>query len=135
LIGRLHKLAARRVAAAGAMAGAVFGRVAHVQQVDSAACVGLHGGERRLVDHANARCPREALRAFQREVGGPRRAGRMALGAPVDAAQARKLPAHRAIAQGHDLVGDAGAAQALGTQDAARAARAVHHHQRLGIGC
>ena len=50
------------------------------------------------------------------------------------AAQPGQFPAHRAVAQRHHLVGNAGAAQALGAQDAAGAAGAVDHHQRLRIG-
>ena len=56
------------------------------------------------------------------------------LGPAALAAQAGEFPAHGAVAQRHDLVGDAGAAQALGAQDAAGAAGAVDHHQGLRVG-
>ena len=56
-------------------------------------------------------------------------------GAAALAAQPGQLPAHRAVAQRHHLVGDAGAAQALGAHDAAGAAGTIHHHQCLRVGC
>ena len=55
-------------------------------------------------------------------------------GSSTVATKPRQFPAHRAVAQRDDLVGDAGAAQALGTQDAAGAAGAVDHHQSLRVG-
>ena len=133
LVGGLHQLSAWRADAAGTVGGAVFGGIAHVEHIERAVGIVLEAGEVDGADHADAGFLRERLRALQRCRRGLRRAGREPVGAAAIAAEAGELPAHRAVAQRHHLVRDAGAAQALGAHDAARPAGAVHHHQRLRI--
>src|SRR4029077_12915525 len=50
------------------------------------------------------------------------------------ALESGEVPPHRAVLQRDDAVRNAGVAQRLAAYDAARAAGAVHHHQRLRVG-
>ncbi len=135
-VGRLHKLAARRVDAAGPVVGAELRRVAHVQHMQRARRVGLEHGKLRGVDRPHAggfgeacrrssQCQLEGISACREKNV---RSGRARLQAGCF------LPSHGAVAQCHHAVGDAGAAQALGAHDAAGLAGAVDHHQRLRVG-
>ena len=68
-----------------------------------------------------------AASAFAALVGGRRRD---ALGATLDR-EARELPSHGSVLQRHHGVRDAGVAQRLTADDAARAPGAVHNDQRV----
>ena len=59
---------------------------------------------------------------------------REALVLAVIAGEAREMPAHGAVAQRHHLVGHAGIDQRLRADDAAGAAGAIDHDQRVGRG-
>ncbi len=72
LVGGLHELAARRRDRAGTVAGGVFVRVAHVEQVERA----------RAVARASAR-PSSARDALDAEAGGNARGRGLGLGEPV----------------------------------------------------
>ena len=52
---------------------------------------------------------------------------------PLSGARPGEAPAHRAVAQRHDLVGHARVDQRLRADDRARAPRAVDHHQRVRL--
>ena len=135
LVGRLHQLPARRADAAGPgdRRGIRRGRArpAHT------ACGRRRPRSGRGRSAPITPTPEPSAKAWARcrAVGSVfGRAGGEAVGAAAVAAEPGQLPAHRAVAQRHHLVGDAGAAQAFGAHDAAGPAGAVHHHQRLRIG-
>ena len=134
LIGRLHELPAGRADAARVVTRAVLGRIADVQHIERAVRIILKAGEVDGADHADAGLFREGLRALQCGCRSLRLAGCEPVGPAAIAAEAGQFPTHRAVAQCHDLVGNAGATQALRAHYAARAPGAVHHHERLRVG-
>ncbi|MEZ5261771.1 MAG: hypothetical protein R2755_08340 [Acidimicrobiales bacterium] len=134
LVGGLHDLPARCVAGGGVVAGGVLLGGAHVEQERGARRVGqpgLHGG---VVDRADA----EPLHDPVPGGGGGGQTGGGGVGGvgglAVGEREPGQLPAHRAVLQRQDRVGDAGVAQRLGADDRAGAAGAVHHHGGVGIG-
>ena len=107
---------------------------AHVEQVKRAGIVGLPGlnlGPPRELDfEARSRLVRGGLRLRQtcrRRRGGHTRRAAFAF-------VAGQLPAHGAVLERDHRIGNAGIAQRLAADDAARASGAVDHHKRIWIG-
>ena len=61
LIGRLHELSARRRKRARHMAGRVFGRIAHVEQIECSRRIGAKASEPGLVDAPNIELARDLV--------------------------------------------------------------------------
>ena len=117
------------------MAGLEFLRRAHIEQIEGArAGFGLPLLHRRLVGEGHIEAPGDRRRPVLRDRHGVRRRLGAEAGGAVLAGETGQFPAHGAVLQGRDLVGNAGVDQALGADDAARAAGAVDDDQRFRVG-
>ena len=114
------------IADARQMAGAVFGRVAHIDDIEGAPVgLALPFRERRAVDDRNAVAPGHGLGALPRRGDALGRHLRGPRGGPRHDPEPGEVPRHRAVLQRDDPVRHAGVDQGLRADDAARPPAAI----------
>jgi len=110
------------------MAGAIFGRVAHIHDIKRAAVgFALPSGQCRAIDNRHAVALGNGIGALPRCGGALCRHLRRPPGRPRHHPEPGQVPRHRAVLQRHDAVWHAGIDQRLRADDAAGAAAAIDH--------